>query len=440
MKIKSQMLFDYEDSPEYDQYHEKSNLFDICTSELSSPDLPCHKQQGNSPSIINPFEFNDQGLNDEPIYSSVYNDFKSSFCFSTKAEKKLEAPENQVFLSDIQANFNQFFFCDQGNYHEDISQQNERPIPHAGSIYDSFSDNELRSVLSTESNSNINFSKKDRPHRSHGVKKIQEKEIHSDFIEIANHLTKNQVPLSQTTFFKISRMGIVQDMSKLQILQETQQLPIENNSESIFQVDNDINFSKTETSVNIPDLTNSNSLSSTMRSEEKSSKKQGCKCKKSNCMKSYCECFVRGDICSEDCKCEGCANNTCHLDRQSQVNVSLLSKDKRGSRNSVLIKKEDKSDLKHVHCNCSKSGCSKNYCECFRVGQKCSSACGCTECFNSPRKSDDEDSGEDCPVLKEFHRIKKIKKIFVSNIMERVKFLSFIKESNRNNIFPGCEI
>lgn len=42
-------------------------------------------------------------------------------------------------------------------------------------------------------------------------------------------------------------------------------------------------------------------------------KKSGCTCRKTNCLKRYCECFSSGKVCSEECVCCDCKNTEEHV-------------------------------------------------------------------------------------------------------------------------------
>ena len=100
-----------------------------------------------------------------------------------------------------------------------------------------------------------------------------------------------------------------------------------------------------------------------------------CNCKNSGCLKRYCECFSRMKYCDENCQCKNCFNVRQHEQERSNAIRYYLIK-------SPVSFKKINMDLNNVVCNCKKSNCLKNYCECFQLGMKCTYNCGCVDCKN----------------------------------------------------------
>ncbi len=63
--------------------------------------------------------------------------------------------------------------------------------------------------------------------------------------------------------------------------------------------------------------------------EQTNSKKKAktcCNCKKSRCLKLYCDCFGRGQPCAKECNCLNCLNTEAHHKERKQAMASVLEK------------------------------------------------------------------------------------------------------------------
>ena len=120
-------------------------------------------------------------------------------------------------------------------------------------------------------------------------------------------------------------------------------------------------------------------------------RKTKCNCKKSGCLKMYCDCFRQKGYC-EDCNCVGCMNTPQFASARIQAMQTIKVKNPLAFESLVVVKpsklKENENIAnvfkpQHIKgCRCKRTNCRKKYCECFQLGVMCGPDCVCTGCQN----------------------------------------------------------
>lgn len=135
--------------------------------------------------------------------------------------------------------------------------------------------------------------------------------------------------------------------------------------------------------------------------EEPKKEFMGCNCKRSKCIKLYCECFHLKVFCTEACKCHSCANRKDNEAEHKKAIIEALARNPKAFEgeqepepnnelNSNIFSLGFQKEEIRKGCKCKKTKCLKKYCECYSSGEQCGIFCRCEDCENKQEFREEE--------------------------------------------------
>lgn len=147
-----------------------------------------------------------------------------------------------------------------------------------------------------------------------------------------------------------------------------------------------------------------------------------CSCKKSRCIKLYCECFARGNECGSSCGCQSCLNAPQYSELKKLVVKEIVCRNPQAFSGRAALQPRPNRRA----CRCRKTACSKRYCECVAAGLPCSSECRCCDCSNGKAHDSSHPSPNHKPV--------KSRKNFIETLSEKLELVKQLQRVETHRV------